>query len=182
MKVKFLIPKLSILITILLLASCNQDNKAVTVGKSENIKMTEQPIIWGESRNGLVLGIQGKKSEWVTDETAEFTVHLKNEGKTTINLPFFFFGLSALQLDILNDKGESISFMKENLSTEVGESISISPKKIISTSQQVVLSKENWEGSTGNYQVIATYDTTDYKNANVLSSKWKTETLVFTVK
>ena len=149
---------------------------------SKNNIKAEEPIVWGESNNGLILGIQAKKSEWTTKETAEFTVYLKNEGKTPVAIPLFFFGLSTLKLEIFNEKGEQVFFMKENLSIELGEPITLSPKQILSTSQQVILSKETWDGSIGKFKVLAIYDTTNFKKSNIWSGKCQTKGMVFTVK
>ena len=165
--------------------SCSEVKKTENTPKPKITQKIEKPkesVIWGEPENGLILGIEAKKSEWKTDETAEFTVYLKNVGKEEVYIPMFFFGLSALELKVVNDKEESINFMKVQLSHHLGDPLLLKPNQILSATQTVGLNEKEWEGSTGKYQVTAIYDTTNFKDDKLWKERCTSGTFGFIVK
>ena len=73
-------------------------------------------------------------------------------------------------VNIPSDDNE-VSFVKANLSTQLGEPDVILPGEYVSATPAIPLGEEDWQGGTGEFTVSAIYDTTDYKDEGLWANK-----------
>jgi hypothetical protein len=119
----------------------------------------EPSISWGDAVNGLILGLRCSGRELQVDHTAEFTVHLKNEGEAPWHIPGLFVGLEIPAIGIYDAMGQEVRFRQVVLEIDIGSGGIIQPGQVMSTTQSITLSKKGWEGGVGKHRAMAVYDT-----------------------
>jgi hypothetical protein len=119
----------------------------------------EPSISWGDTVNGLALGLSCSGQELQVDGTAEFAIYLKNEGEAPWHIPGLFVGLEIPAIGVYDAVGQEVRFRHVVLEIDIGSGQIIQPGHVMSTTQSIALSNKGWEGGVGSHRAKAVYDT-----------------------
>jgi hypothetical protein len=134
-------------------ASLPEEGRGVrTLGEEPNIS-------WGDAVDGLVLGLRCSRQALQVDETAEFTIYLKNQGDIPWHIPGLFVGLEIPAIGVNDALGQEVRFRQAVLEIDIGSGAIIQPGQMISTTQSITLSRKGWAGGVGTHRARAVYDT-----------------------